>query len=796
MTSEIQEFLSVVERFQLLPAERQSALAAALHASNEPPGQLAVRSGLLSAQELDVVEALRHPDTFIPGYELLGRLGMGGMGVVYRARQLAFDRTVALKTVLVGASANPTALARFEQEAKTLGRLTHPHLVTAYDFGRHAGRLYLAMEYLQGENADDLVSRVGPLPESMAWGLIRQAATGLAYAAESSIIHRDVKPPNLMLVPAPMGYPLPPGMPLVKVADFGLALLADAPDDRTRLTSEHLTVGSPHYMAPEQFAGSQVAIQADMYGLGATAYELLTGSTPFGGLTLAQIIARKLHGRPDPIASSRPDVHPLTVSLLDDLLSVDIAQRPVDYHALITRLDELLAMLHSRDARPTQDTHSSQAAPAPSGLRGTVLSQLATPSSPRLSRSIDSSGAAGSAEPIHNTTQGTRLAGERPAATTPRDIDRDAQTQPALAAQQGATGLPPSQQLAIDLSPQPLRNRLEGAGSGDHRAVVRRQRAITAAAALLVLSITAGLISNLAPARRTPARGTPLRQAGVAQSEPAATPEPSASEHTTSTPGVNATATEQAASLPAAATTATSNAGPSTVSATEPAWIETDYVVPCFDGQTLNGWKTISGAWQPGAPDEDGGKVLAGMNGLLAYPLVKPDNRSRVRLQGFRFTGLVTLHQAAAAELQFGIDDTDDFATSGRYVVRISAEHVELGERAKDFGLLAKTIARRALQPPGPHHSHEIQLVSQARQFDVLIDGERLSSVPRKRWPTRPELVLAADAGQAWFHDLSLQELTPPVSPGKSSIDLRQPRRSSPPPGTIGSPRDPASNAD
>ncbi len=135
------------------------------------------------------------------------------MGAVYRARQLAFNRTVALKTVLVGSDANPASLQRFEQEAQTIGRLVHPHLVTAYDFTRVGGRFALAMEFLDGRDAERW--RQGRLvTERMVWSLIRQAAAGLAHAAAAGVIHRDVKPSNLLLVPPPLGFSLPPGVPL------------------------------------------------------------------------------------------------------------------------------------------------------------------------------------------------------------------------------------------------------------------------------------------------------------------------------------------------------------------------------------------------------------------------------------------------------------------------------------------------------------------------------------------------------------------------------------------------------
>src|SRR5262249_41597367 len=155
-------------------------------------------------------------------------------------------------------------LSRFEQEARAIGRMQHPHIVSAYDFGRHAGRLYLAMEFVEGENLDQFIVRRGPLDEATAWGLARQAVAGLAHASRLGIVHRDVKPANLLLVTAEPGLGLAAGLPLVKITDFGLAFLTEEADSRTRLTSTNAAVGSPHYMAPEQLSGELVDHRADI----------------------------------------------------------------------------------------------------------------------------------------------------------------------------------------------------------------------------------------------------------------------------------------------------------------------------------------------------------------------------------------------------------------------------------------------------------------------------------------------------------------------------------------------------
>jgi serine/threonine protein kinase len=339
------QFFEIAGQQGMLPVEtlRELQLEAA---SRELEGSsLVLQKGLLTPLDVEIIETLRQPSAAIPGYEIQSVIGRGGMGVVYRARQLALDRVVALKMVLVSHTANPTMLARFEQEAQTVARLLHPHIITAYDFGRHAGRLFFAMEYVEGEDAERYVNRLHPLTERQVWHLIRQAAAGLAHAAESGIVHRDIKPANLLLVSPPKGFPLPQGMPMVKIADFGLAFLSAEASERTRLTAEQSTLGSPHYMAPEQLnAGSPVDERVDIYSLGATAFHLFAGRAPYHGQTLPQIITQKLGDIPPSIGDARPDLSPETIRLLEQMLARDPNRRIGTYAELLDRIDALPAM--------------------------------------------------------------------------------------------------------------------------------------------------------------------------------------------------------------------------------------------------------------------------------------------------------------------------------------------------------------------------------------------------------------------------------------------------------------------
>ena len=307
------------------------------------------RKGLLSAVQMDIVQTLRRPGEIVPGYELLSVIGHGGMGVVYRARQRTLDRVVAIKTILVSQVADPQMAARFGQEARAVARLQHPNIISAIDFGHHDGRLFFVMELVQGEDLETLIERqrqpgsVGLATEELAWGLARQAASGLAHAAEQGIVHRDIKPANLLLVEPPAGFPLPPGMPLVKIADFGLAFLATSEAEaKTRLTATNTTVGSPHYIAPEQLGGSTVDGRADIYALGATVFHLLAGQPPYSGLGLTQILTQKLAADSPRLKSVRSDISDATDLLISDMIARRPEQRIGSYAELLQRIDDHL----------------------------------------------------------------------------------------------------------------------------------------------------------------------------------------------------------------------------------------------------------------------------------------------------------------------------------------------------------------------------------------------------------------------------------------------------------------------
>ncbi len=336
------EFLTVAEELSVLSAPTVAMLRAESNVQGVPPIQLALQKALITPTQIDIIEILCRPLEIVPGYEVLGVIGQGGMGVVFRARQLSLNRDVAIKLVPLHQLSGDVAVKRFEVEAQVLASLSHPNIVAAYDFGKHEGRLYFVMELVDGTDADHHIRRHGAFDETTAWQIVRQAAAGLAAAQQAGVVHRDVKPANILLVKPPAGYPLPSGVPLAKLGDFGLAWLTTAADERTRLTSTNVTLGSPHYMAPEQLSGNTVDWRADIYSLGATAFHLLSGLPPMAGLEITRLMAMKLQGKSESLRTVRPDVTPTSADLVDDLMAADPHMRPQDYALLIDRIDELI----------------------------------------------------------------------------------------------------------------------------------------------------------------------------------------------------------------------------------------------------------------------------------------------------------------------------------------------------------------------------------------------------------------------------------------------------------------------
>ena len=267
------------------------------------------------------------PGTKLGPYEIESPLGAGGMGEVYRARDTRLDRTVAVKVLPTHLSDNPEAKQRFDREARAISSLNHPHICTLYDVGHQDGIDYLVMEFLDGETLADRLNK-GPLPLQQVLKLGIEICEGLEKAHKSGVVHRDLKPGNIMLTKAGaklMDFGLAKPVTSLNPPSTGLTQTLAAPAHP--LTTEGTLVGTFQYMAPEQVEGKEADFRSDIFALGAVLYEMVTGRRAFAGKTTASTIAAILASDPPPISSVQPMSPPALESTVKNCLAKDPDER-------------------------------------------------------------------------------------------------------------------------------------------------------------------------------------------------------------------------------------------------------------------------------------------------------------------------------------------------------------------------------------------------------------------------------------------------------------------------------------
>ncbi|MGW5667491.1 protein kinase domain-containing protein [Micromonospora sp. NPDC003776] len=262
-------------------------------------------------------------------YQAEELLGSGGMGEVWRGRDLRLARPVAIKVLAAAGLKEPMAAERFDREARAAAGLTHPHIVAVHDFGTEENDSYLIMELVEGRTVSALIAD-GPLTVLQALSIAAQACDGIAAAHAAGVVHRDVKPGNLIVTAAGT----------VKICDFGIARLPWAAGEKT-LTEPATKLGTSSYMSPEQALGRPVDHRSDLYGLGCTLYAMLAGRPPFVGEPLS-VLHQHVNERPQPLRERRPDVPTELDALAAELLAKDPADRPPDAADVRDRLAALL----------------------------------------------------------------------------------------------------------------------------------------------------------------------------------------------------------------------------------------------------------------------------------------------------------------------------------------------------------------------------------------------------------------------------------------------------------------------
>jgi serine/threonine protein kinase len=299
------------------------------------------------------------PGTRLGSYEIVGSLGAGGMGEVYRARDSKLGREVALKILPPAFAHDPERLARFEREARVLASLNHPHIAAIHGLEEFDGRRLLVMELVDGETLAERIAR-GALPVEDALSIASEIAEALEAAHEKGIVHRDLKPANVKITAGGT----------VKVLDFGLAKgfadehaagdRANSPTITLAATGAGVILGTAAYMSPEQAKGQTTDKRTDVFAFGSVLYEMLTGRPLFPGETVTEILARVIEREPD-WTRLPPDLHPRIAELLQRCLRKDPRQRWRDIGDARLEIEQARAEPHARTTPPAPRTSTRSA---------------------------------------------------------------------------------------------------------------------------------------------------------------------------------------------------------------------------------------------------------------------------------------------------------------------------------------------------------------------------------------------------------------------------------------------------
>ncbi|MBN9122836.1 MAG: serine/threonine protein kinase, partial [Planctomycetes bacterium] len=284
-------------------------------------------------------------------FHILRRIGAGGMGQVYLARQTSLKRDVALKLLRGELNANLTALARFQAEAQAVAKLNHPNIVHIHQIGEADGLRYMVLEYVDGRNLRDYLARKGPPDLPITLSVMRQVALALQKAHEQGIVHRDIKPENILVTRKVE----------VKVTDFGLSRFFAGEQPATNLTQSGVTLGTPLYMSPEQVQGHTVDHRSDVYSFGVTCYHLLAGEPPFRGASAFEVALKHVQERPRPLSDLRPDLPPELCGMIHKMM----AKNPDDRYQ--SARDVVRDLLKLRDALGAGTTRAAPTLPVPTG---------------------------------------------------------------------------------------------------------------------------------------------------------------------------------------------------------------------------------------------------------------------------------------------------------------------------------------------------------------------------------------------------------------------------------------------
>ncbi len=429
----VDAFLDLVRKSGLVEPERLEALASKITAAN--PRQMATRlvtAGCLTQFQIEQLLLGKWRGFTLGKFKVLERLGIGGNGTVYLCEHVVVRSKVAVKVLPTAKADNPSALARFYREARAAGALDHPNLVKAHDIDQDNGLHFLVMEYVDGINLQELIGRTGPLDPVRAAQYVAQAAQGLAFAHQAGLVHRDVKPANILL----------DRHGVVRILDLGLArFFCDQDDPLTLRYDEKTVLGTADYVAPEQALNSHdVDGRADVYGLGGTFHFLLTAQPPFPGGKVAQKLIWHQVKQPTPVRAIRPEVPEAMAAVIARMMAKSPAARYQTAGEVVAALGPWL----EPPVPPPDESELPRLSPAARG-------PLPDSSSSSLGRTSRSSAPA----PARPATMASQGAGWDVAGNPAAAVSGPARTAPARARQLSMVDLVTPNTLSEDVATPP-----------------------------------------------------------------------------------------------------------------------------------------------------------------------------------------------------------------------------------------------------------------------------------------------------------------------------------------------------
>ncbi|HYF48239.1 MAG TPA: protein kinase, partial [Planctomycetota bacterium] len=353
-------------------------------------GAVLIRQRVITREQAAAVDRAMQGTSQLAGFEILEKVGQGGMGAVFRARQISMDRIVALKILPRKLAQDPKAKERFFREARLCASMNHLNLINGIDCGEAGGYTFFAMEFVEGETARKVLKTKGKIPVKECVDIIRQISTALDYAHSKKLVHRDVKPENIMITPEGVA----------KLCDLGLSRSISNSDEDASLTQAGQAVGTPYYISPEQARGEEVDARTDIYSLGATFYHLLAGKPPFEGASAAVIMAKHLTDTAPPLSNYCSDLDDGYVSIVSKMMAKSKDDRYATLKEVMADLDTVerggVPSAASFKASSSCPRPSSSGSPASAGRRTTGPTNPVMATADRAVRTTRSRSSSGS----------------------------------------------------------------------------------------------------------------------------------------------------------------------------------------------------------------------------------------------------------------------------------------------------------------------------------------------------------------------------------------------------------------